>query len=142
MIRAINGKRSKNPVFHLKKKDGTVAETEEEIVETLADNFEQQSSSEKHSKHFQSIKHQAEKTKLNFNSDNRESYNRVFSMKDLKKSIKKAKNSSEGGDMIHYEIIKHLPHSSLEILLEIINKIWIDGSFPDIWRLAIIIPLP
>ena len=118
MIRAINGKRSKNPVLHLKKKDGTTAETEEEIVETLADHFEQQSSSAKHCEHFRSTKQQAEKTKLNFNSDNRENYNRVFSMKDLKKSIKKAKNSSEGGDMIHYEIIKHLPYSSLEIFLK------------------------
>ena len=142
MIRAINGKRSNNPVFHLKKKDGENAETEEEIVNTLAENYEQQSSSQKHSDNFQSTKKQAEKTNLNFKSENKENYNRIFSMKDLKKAIKKAKNSSEGGDKIHYEIIKHLPHSSLEILLEIINKIWLDGSFPQIWRHAIIIPIP
>ena len=142
MIRAINGKRANNPVFHLKTNDGKTADTEEQIVETLADNYERQSSSQKHGDNFRSTKNQAEKTNLNFKSDNTENYNRIFSMKDLKKSIKKAKNSSEGGDKIHYEIIKHLPHSALEILLEIINKIWLDGSFPEIWRHAIIIPIP
>ena len=34
MIRAINGKRANNPVFHLKKKDGENAENEEKIVNT------------------------------------------------------------------------------------------------------------
>ena len=72
MIRSIEDKRSKNPVFHLQKKDGTKAETEQEIVETLADNYEEQSSSQKHSDKFRNTKTNSEKKPLNFKSDNKE----------------------------------------------------------------------
>ena len=141
MIRAISGKQTQRPVYHLKTENG-IAETPDEIVESLAHNYEKQSSVDNHCEDFKSTKEKAEKIKLNFESDNKETYNRKFSLKELKKSIKKAKNSTEGGDKIHYEILKHLTINALEILLKIINKIWLEGSFPDVWRHAIIIPVP
>ena len=141
MIRSINGKRASSPVYHLKTEDG-MAETHEEIVEALADNYVKQSSVENHSDTFQSTKAIEERKDLNFKSKNQESYNRKFTLKDLRKSIKKAKNSSEGPDKIHYELLKHLPTCALQLLLDIYNKIWTEGPFPDVWRLATIIPIP
>ena len=142
MIRSISGKRATNPVYYLNTENGT-AETHEEIAETLAETFKKQSSLDNHNEDFAKAKEKAEKNELNFKSpcNNNESYNRKFSLKELRKSIKKGKNSTEGADKIHYEILKHLPSCTLEVL-KIINNIWIEGTFPEAWRHAIIIPLP
>ena len=119
-----------------------MAETPCDIVETLADNYVKQSSFENHCNNAKTAMAKEEKNDLNFKSDNKESYNKKFTLKDLCKSIKKAKNSAEGPDEIHYEILKHLPMCTLELLLEIYNRIWTEETFPDIWRHAIIIPIP
>ena len=51
-------------------------------------------------------------------------------------------DTSAGPDEIHYELLKHLPSSSLFLLLNILNKIWLSGDFPSDWRKAIVIPIP
>ena len=57
--------------------------------------------------------------------------------KPLKKALKKAKNTAPGLDKIHYEFLRNLPTE-----LDLINRIWENGNFPGIWRLATIIPMP
>ena len=47
-----------------------------------------------------------------------------------------------GPDEIHYQMLKHLPDTSLETLLNIFNCIWTTGKFPDGWQYATIIPIP
>ena len=39
-------------------------------------------------------------------------------------------------------MLKHLPDTSLETLLNIFNNIWTTGKFPDDWQYATIIPIP
>ncbi len=41
-------------------------------------------------------------------------------------------------------MLKHLPETALETLLEVFNRpnIWITGKFPIIWSEATIIPIP
>ena len=39
-------------------------------------------------------------------------------------------------------MLKHLPDTSLEPLLNIFNYIWTTGKFPDDWQYATIIPIP
>ena len=39
-------------------------------------------------------------------------------------------------------MLKHLPATSLETLLNIFNYIWTTGKFPDDWQYATIIPFP
>ena len=39
-------------------------------------------------------------------------------------------------------MLKHLPDTSLETLLNILNYIWTTGKFPKDWTLATIIPIP
>ena len=53
-----------------------------------------------------------------------------------------AHDSSPGPDLIHYQILKHLPYSALQLLLTILNKYWLTDTFPSTWHKAIIIPVP
>jgi hypothetical protein len=44
--------------------------------------------------------------------------------------------------IIHYQLLKHLPESALQTLLDLMNDIWEIGDLPSIWKLAInVIPI-
>ena len=96
----------------------------------LADSFSKNSSSENYTSKFRNIKNQQEKQKLKFTSDNTENYHSEFLL--------------SGPDDIqgHYQLLKHLPISTLLILLEIFNNIWKTGNIPKSWKEATVIPIP
>ena len=141
MLRKMNGK--KNSLNHIKTNDKTY-ETKKEIV-VLGEAFQQSSSSANYNKSFQNLKNEEEKTRLNLNSnntDNNEINNLAFIIPELMESLQNAHDSVTGPDEIHYQILKHLPTKSLNILLEILNVIWKRGIFPKCWTEAIVIPVP
>ena len=140
MIRGIAGKGNTAPIKHLSFKGNKITETKE-IANKLAEKFSGSSSSANYKQQFQPIKRNAEKRKLKFNSDNSEKYNQPFTMLELKDSIKKSHNTTVGPDEIHYEFIKKLPKTCLNLLLEIFNTTWIEEKFPKAWKQAIIIPI-
>ena len=140
-ILKITGKNVANPVHHLKDDNGTLITDRVEIANTLGAAIEK-SSSENYSKEFQSIKAQKEKHKINFKTNRNLRYNKKFTMRDLKRSLKKSNNSSPGPYQIHYEILRHLPIETLHILLGIINETWKSDTFPESWREALIISIP
>ena len=65
-----------------------------------------------------------------------------FTMRDLKRSLKKSNNSSPGPNQIHYEILRNLPIETLHISLDIINETWKSDTLPESWREALIISIP
>ena len=140
MIRKINGK-GHPPLNHLKV-NNTSLESSQDIADTLAESFCKKSSSENYSEKFQRNKAREEKKKLNFNSSNSEHYNKLFTFKELKSALNKAHDSSPGHDKVHYQFLKHLPLTSLSVLLDIFNDIWQSGDFPSSWREALVIPIP
>ena len=142
MVRKISGKQCTSTTKHLTKPDGTKATEREDIANTLAEEFQKNSSTQNYSPKFQKYKNNREKRNLKFNSHNEENYNIPFNMTELKESLDKAHDTATGPDEIHYQLIKHLPESSLEVLLDIYNHIWETGNFPDLWREATIIPIP
>ena len=79
---------------------------------------------------------------MNFKSQNNEIYNKDFNLDELVEAIQLSHNSATGPDEIHYQMLKHLPDTSLETLLKIFNYIWTTGKFPDGWQYATIIPIP
>ena len=111
------------------------------IANTLADSFSKNISSENYSAKFLIINDQQEKQKLKFTSDYTESYNSKFSLTELNDALAKAHDSSPGPDDIHYQLLKHLPSSSLTILLEIYN-ILATGNIPNSWQEATVITIP
>ena len=93
-------------------------------------------------KSFRGIKPEKKRKKLNFNSSNSEHYNKLLTFKELKSALNKAHDSSPGQDKVHYQFLKHLPFTSLSVLLDIFNDIWQSGDFPLSWREALVIPIP
>ena len=141
-VRKISGKNICPPKQYLNGKNGTTITDPKDIANKHAAIFTNNSSSAHYSATFQAIKEQAEKVKIDFISDNTEVYNKPFQLRDLRRSIMKAKPRAPGPDGIHNNLLKHLPGDTLKILKEILNKIWISADFPQQWRAATVIPIP
>ena len=139
MIRKISGKNTSLNVGHLNVDDVV---TKADITDALADTFAEKSSSSNYSAAFQKFQSTKEKTKLNFKSNTIKIYNKDFTMKELRKALKKCHDTTVGCDDIHYQFLKHLPFRSLDSLLRIFNQVWHSGILPDTWKEAIVIPIP
>ena len=143
MIRKISGKTKSPSYTHL---NHPVTETKStskfDIAETLGETFLNNSCSRNYSEKFQKVKEEQEKVKLNFKSANNKEYNSLFNFDELLEAINQSHDSATGPDEIHYQMLKHLPESSLQALLSIFNHIWTTGDFPEDWRLATVIPIP
>ena len=142
MIRKISGKQSSSSVSFLNNTDGTKCTDRKDIVNKLAEEFSKNSSSNHYTPRFQKYKAQAEKEKLNFNSNNSEDYNMLFNITELIESLNKSHDTATGPDEIHYQFLKHLSRPSLAVLLQIFNKIWQTGNFPPSWQEATVVPIP
>lgn len=140
IVRKICGKYASYPLKFLETTN-KIAKTPKEISDTLGQTFQNHSSSQNYSTEFQKFKEIQEKSNLNFESQNYEDYNSDFSMRELEECLFNAKDSASGPDEIHYQMLKHLPLSSKELLLSIFNNIYNTGYFPQQWRDAIIIPI-
>ena len=79
---------------------------------------------------------------MNFKSQNNEIYNKDFNLDELVEAIQLSHDSATGPHEIHYQMLKHLPDTSLETLLNIFNYNWTTGKFPEDWIYATIIPIP
>jgi len=140
MVRKIHGKMPSVSIKHLNFNNTLITDLSE-IVNTMAKNFSQNSSSTNYTAKFQQFKTSKEKNLVNFNSNNLEHYNRLFSKQELIEAIHQSTDTAVGSDDIHYQFLKHLPEISLELLLTIFNNIWTGGIFPSIWQEAILIPV-
>ena len=139
-IHRIKGRKSGPSLQHLDA-GGTTYTNKKDIANLLASTIQSNSSGERSDPAFKNIKKREEKINLNFSSDNLEEYNRVFTLFELKQALKKSNDTAPGIDGIHYQLLKHLPDSCLQVLLKIYNQIWETGDFPSSWREAIIIPI-
>ena len=54
----------------------------------------------------------------------------------------KAHDTVCGFEDIRYQLLKHLPESSLQAVLDLINGTWEADDMPSIWKLANVIPIP
>ena len=141
MVRKISGKTKTASYQHLNTNFNNGSELAS-TADTLASQFCSNSSTSHYSKDFQKYKKEQEKIKLNFKSSNNEEYNTPFNLDELKDAISKAHDTATGPDEVHYQMLKHLPPSSLQALLEIFNDMWETGKFPESWELATVIPVP
>ena len=73
---------------------------------------------------------------LNTNKNNSE-----FLLSELTDALSKAHDTYPGPDDKHYQLLKHLPVSTLLILLKIFNDIWKTGNITKSWKEATVIPI-
>ena len=119
-------------IHHLSVNDIKVT-AKHDIAKALADTFSYNSSSVFCTDTFLSLKIKLKYTP--FSSLEITSYFVLKSCDTLHRSC----DIAVGPEKIHNQFLKHLPESSLLILLNIFNKIWTIGCFPSGWRKAIII---
>ena len=65
-----------------------------------------------------------------------------FSLRELQIAINSKKDSSPGYDNITYSMIKFLPTSAKQILVEMFNEFSKKNVFPNSWTTQIIVPIP
>ena len=140
-IHKIQGKDTRQPVKHLKVNNSIITDTKE-IADTLGSTISYNSSSRHYSTNFLPNITAAEKQDIQFPPADEESYNLPISLSELKNSINAAHDSSPCPDFIHYQLLKHLPQSSLIILLNLLNKYWLSDTLPPTWLKATVIPIP
>ena len=75
-------------MHHIKDENGTLITDRVQIANTLGAAIEKSSSSKNYSKELQSIKAQKQKQNINFKTTKNLRYNKKFTMKDLKRSLK------------------------------------------------------
>ena len=141
MVRNISWKTSITTISHLKTTNTLITDIKD-ISNTLTSTFVYNLSSQQYTLKFQKHKQQKENQPLNFKSKNLETYNTQFSLRELMDSLHSSHDTATGPDDIHYQLLKHLPDSSLTVLLNIFNSIWTWGSFSAAWRQAVVVPIP
>ncbi|CAD6221996.1 GSCOCG00011700001-RA-CDS, partial [Cotesia congregata] len=67
--------------------------------------------------------------------------NNPLSMAELEEVLSTCKNSSPGPNNLPVVMIKHLTKPSKQTLLSLYNIIWSNNVFPDIWKVATVIPI-
>ena len=79
-----------------------VYSTVPEIAEKFAQTFHQVSSNDNYTQEFLTHKAAAEQEVIYFESNNTESYNRPFTVKELDFNFSRTKNTTPGNDGVHY----------------------------------------
>ena len=102
------------------------ATSKTDIADTLGETFCNNSSSFNYS--FK-IKTEQEKVKFNSKLQINEIYNKDFNLDELLEAIQLSHDSATGPEEFHYQMLKHLPDTSLENLLNIFNYIWTTSKF-------------
>ena len=68
--------------------------------------------------------------------------NQAFSTNELLSAISDTENTTPGPDNICYEMFKHMSIKSLDVVLQLFNKIWFTGKTPPFWLHSTVVPIP
>lgn len=119
--------------------NGTFVYDQQNLVENLAIHFQSVSSSDKYDPLFKVIRNN--ETHPDFSTNEDLFCNTYFSFDELNKALQESNNTAPGPDNIPYEFIRQLPVSEKLKILNLFNRIWQEGIYPDKWKNATIIPL-
>lgn len=112
-----------------------------EMANILAEQFYQVSADASlHPEHLQ--KRKETNTSVDHSKHDSDFYNVDFSLAELRWAISRGKGLSDGVDRIGYPMLRHLPESMEEYLLELLNVTWRSGRIPDRWKEGLVIAIP
>lgn len=110
-----------------------------EVAEILACHYESVSSSQNYAERFQRIRQRAESRDLNFDCRESLPYNEEFTLLELTHALRNCRDTSPGNDKISYKMISKAHPSCMQFLLAIYNRIWTNNTFPEEWRMGVIL---
>lgn len=122
--------------------NGSNAVSDADKTNALAQSFAHVSSNDNYNDDFKETKNRMENNLSLDNSDDNNCLNEPFSLDELDDAIKRAKCTTPGDDGIGAGIIKRFPVFVRQVLLLIFNMIWLQGECPEMWKHAILIPVP
>ena len=64
-------------------------------------------------------------------SDNSEAHNKEFTVTELNWALQKTNNTQPGPDRMHYDMLKYLPKSTQQHLLDLYNRMWTETYVPQ-----------
>ena len=139
-VRKIAGKYKAKHLPVVKDDRGKIQCNPKTVAEVIGDKFASYSNGHTYSEAFQRTKQQLEKEELNFEARDT-MYNKYFTIEELKEALSNCQDTSPGPDKIHNAMIRHLHPSALHQILVLFNQIWREGTIPESWRSAIVIPI-
>lgn len=74
-------------------------------------------------------------------NDERKEYNSMLTMEELKIAVANLKDTSPGLDEIHNNFIKNASFNTLEAILDMFNKSWMEEYVPKCWKIALLVPI-
>ena len=110
------------------------------VANTLAEHVSTVSSSTSYSCDFRRMQERREQEVLDFSTDERLCYNDPIGRQEVRHALRRSGNTAPGQDNIHYELLRHLSPPALDVLVDIFNKVWLEGLFPDVWSRAVLLP--
>ena len=140
-VRKIEGKFSPSPVPVLVDRGGEQHSDPTQTSNILAEHFAQVSDKSNYPQTFQRYKDSQERNRINFSTSQNLRYNEPITKSELLYAIKSATESSAGEDQITYSMIKHSHPTLIQYILQLFNKIYSEGIFPESWTSSIVIPI-
>ena len=132
ILRKIRGKPPRK--INMLNRNRNIISAKVDIVNCLAEALDEVSDSSKCAGEFKIIKEREEKKCINFEGNNTEPYNELFTRKELTAAIRNTKDTTPGPDKIHYSMFRHLPEIAKQHVLHVFNQLWISSYFPDRWK--------
>ena len=139
-LKKIAGKHKSHTLPIVRDDNGQIQTDPKVVAEIIGEKLSSYSSGQTYTDYFQRLRLRLEQKAHSFGEQDTD-YNVEFSFAELKEALGKCGNTSPGPDTIQYDMIKHLHPTALTQILNLFNKIWEEGIIPDIWRLAIVIPI-
>jgi ribonuclease HI len=144
MARKMTGNTANSQIRNLNYQN-RLYETSVEKADLLASTFSQVASTQKYSATFKQRKLKMESVwgrQPPSPTDVHPELNDPFEFHELKSAIRQSKQgSAPGHDAITYEMLKHLPKSSLNTILTLYNILWNNGTLIKEWKDSIVIPI-
>ncbi|KAL1446969.1 hypothetical protein WDU94_012254 [Cyamophila willieti] len=140
-LKRIKGKYTYNPITIIKNSNNEIIGDTKEQCEIFARHFSSVSKSSSYHPDFQTYKFNSEKSNFINPPLPYEPFNLEFKLEELQNALKNCKSSATGVDNISYPMLQNLSPSALDSLLALFNQVWTSGSFPEVWRNSIIVPI-
>ena len=118
-----------------------VLDEPKDIADCLGKRFSFISSSSSAEPQFKDHKEREEREVLDFSSDNPRGYNSPLTPEELEYALNLSKDSAPGPDEVCYSMLKNLAPSGKSLLLNLLNRAFKEGKFPDQWKEALVIPI-